>query len=110
MASLDYSIGPYHLMLQQRHVRSTTLNIRWQEGVHVDDNSVPSGNYTNLRAGYGSDFRGGSSWRVALNVTNLFNRAPPRVPNNAYFGGSPTTDNFFDVFGRRYQISFDMEF
>ena len=96
--------------MQQRYVGATRLNVSWVEGVHVDDNSVSSATYTNMRVSYTSEFTGGSDWTVALNVTNVFDRPPPVVAGNAFFGGAPTTDNFFDVYGRRYQVSFNMNF
>jgi len=110
IATVDYRVGPYGVMLQQRYIGPTILNIRWQEGVHVDDNTVASGTFTNLRLTYDGESVNGRTWNVALNVTNLFDRAPPRVANNAYWGGAPTTDTFFDVFGRRYMLSFGMDF
>lgn len=110
IATVDYKFGPYGVMLQQRYIGPTILNIRWQEGVHVDDNSVASATFTNLRLTYDGESLNGRTWNVALNVTNLFDRAPPRVANNAYWGGAPTTDTFFDVFGRRYMVSFGMDF
>ena len=52
---------------------------------------------------YGRDVPTGGRWSVALNLQNLFDDDPPVIPGGA-FGQS--TNNTYDVWGRRYQVSF----
>src|SRR5690606_1488812 len=72
--SATYGIGPYSIQLQQRHIDAVKLNANWVEGVDVDDNFLPSGNYTNMRLGYSRDMDSGATWNVSLNIANLFDR------------------------------------
>ncbi len=109
-ATLSYSVGPYNVRLQQRYITSTTRDIRWKEGVDVDDNSVASGNYTNMQVGYTTEREDGSTWRISLNVTNLFDRSPPIVANYSTAGTAQSIPNGYDLYGRRYQLSFGLDF
>jgi outer membrane receptor protein involved in Fe transport len=109
-ATLSYSVGPYNVRLQQRYITSTTRDIRWKEGVDVDDNSVASGNYTNMQVGYTTEREDGSTWRISLNVTNLFDRSPPVVANYSTAGTAQSIPNGYDLYGRRYQLSFGLDF
>jgi outer membrane receptor protein involved in Fe transport len=110
VATLQYDVGRVGVQLQQRYVAPTIRDINWIEGVDVDDNTIPSGNYTNLRVGYSGSMATGADWTVALSVTNLFDRAPPIVPNSSYLGGAQTADTFFDTLGRRFELSLGMNF
>jgi len=109
-ATLAYNIGPWGLQLQQRYVADTILNINWVEGRDVDDNTVASGNYTNLRLGYSGETGSGASWNIALNVTNLFDRPPPIVASYSSAGTAQNIPNGYDLYGRRYQLSLNMNF
>src|SRR5690606_35788774 len=106
---LAYDAGPLGLRLQQRFIGSSLLNPRWREGIDVDDNTVASQSITNLGISYASAVRGGGAWQVALDVNNLWDRDPPVVPWFSQRGGTQQVNNTYDVFGRRYQLSFTFE-
>ena len=101
----SYKVGPYGIQLTQRHIAGVGLNRLWVEGRDVDDISVPSGNYTNAQFGYSGELDNGASWTVSLDVTNLFDRGPPRVP-----GANQGTPADYDIYGRRYFLSLKANF
>jgi len=109
-ATLTYNIDNFGVQLQQRYIADTIRNLRWTEGVDVDDNTIPSASYTNLRLSYSADSFNGAAWTVALHVTNLFDRDPPIIPSSSPYGAAQSIHNDYDVFGRRYQLSFNMSF
>jgi outer membrane receptor protein involved in Fe transport len=105
-----YGLGPWDLMLRARYTDSVRLNNSWVEGVDVDDNSTASSTTWNLGLGYRGEMDSGATWRASFNVTNLFDREPPIIPSfNSRFG-TQTVSNDYDVFGRRYQISVNLDF
>jgi iron complex outermembrane recepter protein len=104
----NYSIGPYSIQLQQRHIPRAIMNPNWVEGVHVDINTIASGNYTNMQLAYNGETQSGGTWRVSFNITNLFDRHPPVQPSFNTAGGAQSVSNNYDVFGRRYQVNFNM--
>lgn len=110
-ATLGYNVGPYGIQLQQRYIADSIRNVNWVEGVHVDMNSVASGNYTNLRLDYQGEMTNGGTWSVALNVTNLLDRSPPIV---AEWSALPERQTLipsgYDDLGRRYLVSFNLNF
>ena len=55
----------------------------------------------NGRVGYSGEMDSGSTWNVGLNVQNIFDREPP------FFGW---TNNTYDQYGRRYNISFNYSY
>ena len=71
---------------------------------------IASGNYTNLQIGYKGEVASGGNWRVAFNVTNLFDRSPPIIPSYGTRGGAQSIGQNYDEFGRRYQLSLNMDF
>jgi outer membrane receptor protein involved in Fe transport len=105
-----YGLGRYGIALQQRYVGDTIRNIDWVEGVDVDDNTVSSGTSTNLRVTYDRPMTSGGTMTFSLDVTNLFDRPPPIVPNTNYLGGDQLSDTVFDTFGRRYALSLRVRF
>jgi outer membrane receptor protein involved in Fe transport len=109
-ATLRYNIGAYNIQLQQRYTAGTIRNMRWVEGVDVDINTVDSANYTNLRLGYDGELANGAAWSIGFNVTNLFDRNPPIIASSSPYGASQTIHNDYDSYGRRYQVSFNMNF
>lgn len=108
--TVGYTLGDYGVQLQQLYVADTRLNVNWVEGRDVDDNSVSSGNYTNLRLHYTTETDNGGDWTVSLNVTNLFDRSPPVVANYASSGNAQLIPNGYDTYGRRYQLGLNMSF
>ncbi len=109
-ATLSYSVGAYSIRLQQRFVDDTIRDIRWVEGVDVDDNTVSSGNYTSMGLSYGSETDNGGTWNVTFNVNNLFDRPPPIVASYGTGGTAQTIPSGYDLYGRRYQLSFSSNF
>lgn len=115
VASLTYGLGPYSLTLQQRYIadtlnKNTGASSGWVVGRDVDTLRISSGNYTNLQLGYEGDMSNGGSYRVNFNVSNLFDRPPPIVPSYGTRGGAQSIPQDFDEFGRRYQVSLNVNF
>jgi outer membrane receptor protein involved in Fe transport len=115
VATLTYGVGPYSVQLQQRYIadtlnKNTTTSSSWVEGIDVDTLRISSGNYTNLQLAYSGDTDNGGEWRLAFNVTNLFDRPPPIIPNYTSRGGAQDIGQSYDEFGRRYQVSLNMNF
>jgi outer membrane receptor protein involved in Fe transport len=115
VASATYGFGPYSVQLQQRYIadtlnKNTGATSGWVEGRDVDTLRVSSGNYTNMQLAYKGETDSGGEWRASFNVTNLFDRAPPVIPNYGTRGGAQAINNNFDEFGRRYQVSLNMTF
>jgi iron complex outermembrane receptor protein len=102
-----YAFGPWSVQVLQRYLDSVTLNRTWVEGVDIDDNSVSSQSWTNFVLRYSRDVSSGGRWSLALNVQNLFDEDPPVIPatGGGRFGAQ-LTSNTYDVWGRRYQLSF----
>ncbi|MEY4641718.1 MAG: hypothetical protein RLZZ227_1712, partial [Pseudomonadota bacterium] len=108
-----YSLGPWSMMLQARHIDQTKLGgggALWIEGVDVDDVTVASNTWFNGQLSYNGETATGSAWNVALNVQNLFDRNPPVQPSFGSRGGSQTVSDNYDVEGRRYQLSVNYSF
>jgi hypothetical protein len=101
-----YTFGAWSVQLQERYLDSVKLNRDWVEGVDIDDNSVQSKAWTNLVLRYGRDVPTGGRWSLAFNVQNLFDDDPPVIPGAS---GAQLTGNMYDVFGRRYQLTFNYE-
>lgn len=99
----SYGIGPWNVQLVQRYTDSVILNRVWTEGVHVDHNTISSGNYTNGRVRYTQDLNNGGTWSVSLNVTNLFDRGPPIIAGQA-------VDANYEIYGRQYYVGFNANF
>ncbi|MES2625355.1 MAG: TonB-dependent receptor [Pseudomonadota bacterium] len=109
-ATLRYDIGAWNVQLQQRYTADTIRNMRWVEGVDVDINTVDSANYTNFRLGYDGELSNGARYRLGFNVTNMFDRDPPIIASSSPYGASQTIHNDYDSYGRRYQLSLNMDF
>jgi iron complex outermembrane receptor protein len=105
-----YTVGPWNAMLRANYYDSVLLNASWIEGIDVDDNTTASNTVFNAGVGYSGEMSSGSSWRVSANVINLFDREPPIVPSFSSRFGTQTVSNDYDVFGRRYQLSFNYDF
>jgi iron complex outermembrane receptor protein len=101
-----YRFGPWAVQLQERYIDSVTLNRDWIEGVDISDNSVQSKAWTNFVLRYSQELSTGGRWSMALNVQNLFDTDPPVIAGAA---GGQATSNLYDVFGRRYQVTFNYQ-
>jgi iron complex outermembrane receptor protein len=110
-ASLTYRNGPWQMYLQGHFINSGTLDALLREGIDIDDNTVPSVFYTDLRLSYSSDSTRSSSWEIYARIENLFDRDPPRAADYSDFNGAThTSETLFDVLGRRYTLGAHLRF
>jgi outer membrane receptor protein involved in Fe transport len=105
-----YNIGPWGATLRGNYYDSVRVNNMWVEGVDVDDNTTASNTTWNASLNYSGETATGSTWRAGFNITNLFDREPPIIPSFSTRFGAQTVSNEYDVFGRRYQLSFNYDF
>lgn len=101
-----YNVGAWGFMLQSRYYDSVMNNILWVEGRDVDDNWIASQTTYNSAVSYEGELQSGSTWRAAFNITNLFDKEPPIVAG----ANGQSIIAGHDSFGRRYQLSLNMEF
>ena len=107
----SYRFGPWVVQLQQRYIDELIMDRNFVEGVDIDDNTISSQSWTNLLLSHEGQLRGDTIWRVTFNVQNLFDDDPPVIPANPFFAGAAqAVDNTYDVWGRRYQLTFNVEF
>ncbi len=104
----NYTVGPLNLMLQGRYIDGGELVRTWTEGVDVDDNMVASSTFWNGSVRYSSELSDGGSWNVSFAVQNLFDQHPPITPGGT--AGAQGVNGQYDAFGRRYQLSLNLEF
>jgi outer membrane receptor protein involved in Fe transport len=102
-----YGFGPWSFQLQGRFIDGGKLVRTWVEGVHVDDNSVPSETWWNSQIRYRGEFSGGGTWDLGLAVQNVFDKHPPIIPGGTA-GAQSGLSSQYDVFGRRYNLSFNV--
>jgi outer membrane receptor protein involved in Fe transport len=107
----SYRFGPWSIQVQERYIDEVLNNRTWIEGVDIDDNTIQSKSWTNLVLSFGNEMRNGSQWRLTFNVQNLFDDDPPIIPatGGGRFGAQ-ITSNTYDVWGRGYQLGFNMDF
>jgi outer membrane receptor protein involved in Fe transport len=109
-ANLTYANGPVSLFLQERYIDGTVLdrtltqsNVRIPGVATIDDNSVPSVWYTDLRLTY--TLGESDLWQIYGSVTNLFNQEPPATPGAVGRGGTSEFSNgLYDTIGRRFVL------
>jgi outer membrane receptor protein involved in Fe transport len=113
LATFNYNVGDVGVMFQTTYYDSTVSNgnneglaTNWVEGVDVDDNTVASQTVINLGLNYGREMDNGGNWQVAFNINNLFDRDPPIIAAT----NGQAISNSHDKFGRRYQLSLNMNF
>ncbi len=105
--SSNYSVGPWGVMLQGTYDGDTTVLNTWNVTTFdVDDNTIPSQTVFSLAGMYTGDMSSGGQWRASLNVTNMFDRAPPAIAG----AGGQSYSTSHDTLGRRYQLSLNMDF
>jgi outer membrane receptor protein involved in Fe transport len=127
LVSVRYQIGAFGVNWQQRYIPETVLNVQWRQWepgivlptpatITVDDNTVEGQSVTDLTFSYDASVRNPEArWGLSFAVSNVFDTDPPVI---ADFGqrfssqGVPagTTINGFDVYGRRFLMSFDYNF
>jgi len=109
LLTTSYSIGPWGLTMQGRYRDEALINTTWTQGVEVDKNTVPSFTFWSTSLSYNGDTNTGSTWRVGLNVQNVFDKRPTPVPGTASerFAAQSLTG---DVYGRRYNLNVNYSF
>ena len=127
LASVRYQVGAFGVNWQQRYVPETVLNVTWLEWqpgivlptpgtITVDDNTVEGQTITDLTFLYDASQRSADArWRLSFAVSNVFDSDPPVVAEfgqraSSQVAPAGTTFNGFDVYGRRYLLSFDYDF
>jgi iron complex outermembrane receptor protein len=109
--TVAYQVARWSVQLQERFIDDVILNRTWVEGIDVDNNTIDSQSWTNLVLAFKGGVGDKGSWRVSLNVLNLFDEDPPIIPSAADTRfGAQSTDNTYDEWGRRYELGFSMEF
>jgi len=99
--NLTYSNGPITIFLQERYLDGGLLDRTKEEGVTIDDNSVPSRFYTDLNFSYSLGEE--NQLTFYTNVTNLFDKAPPPTPGIiSRVGTIDYTSPVYDTLGRRF--------
>ena len=66
--------------------------------------------YTDLTLSYDREVSNGKTWQVAFAITNLLDENPPIIPvfdQRFSSQSNPQGFNAYDVYGRRYLLSFD---
>jgi outer membrane receptor protein involved in Fe transport len=76
-ASAAYANGPFMLRTTARFISAGKYNKTLEEGVRIEDNSLPSATYIDLAASYQIN----KNFQVYGAVNNVFNKAPPVSPN-----------------------------
>ncbi|MEJ0035844.1 MAG: TonB-dependent receptor [Gammaproteobacteria bacterium] len=111
IAALTYRNGPWQAYLQGHFIDSGILDATLRQGVDIDDNTVASAFYTDLRLSYTLAGDGGDNWEIYGRVDNLFDRDPPRAADFSDFNGATdTNETLFDVLGRRYTLGVQVRF
>ena len=105
-----YRFGPWGIQLQERYIDELLMDRTWVEGIDVDDNTIESQSWTNVVLSRQGEMSGGGSWRISLNVVNLFDTDPPVIRANASFAGAAqAVSDTHEIWGRRYQVTFSMD-
>ena len=110
-AIVTYTNGPFTGSFTGRYIDSRVQFTDPTPAQQMDDNSVSSVFYANLRLSYRFEQLGSADYDVFLNVQNLFDRDPPVVASwSDFFGASATTPALHDTLGRRYLLGVSVAF
>jgi hypothetical protein len=101
-----YTMGKWGLSLQGDYYDSVMNNITWVEGVDVDDNWIASQTTFSFATSYRTETTRGMGWGLSFNITNLTDQEPSIVAG----AGGQSIVMGHDALGRRYQLSFNMDF
>jgi outer membrane receptor protein involved in Fe transport len=108
---VNYAQGPYSVFVNERFISSGRRE--WNDnqpalgGMTINDDHIASALYTDLNLAYTLRTAGEDEVQLYLNVQNLFNRTPPRVPIYSGLDGTQDTNRaLFDVLGRRFVAGF----
>jgi len=111
--SIAYQNGGFTGSIQERWISSGILNATFNapglSNTTVNDNTVDGAFYTNLRLGFEGEMND-TGYEIFLNVTNLFDEAPPLAPSFGFTGSSHTNTSLFDTIGRRYNLGVNVRF
>ncbi|MBN1238941.1 MAG: TonB-dependent receptor, partial [Gammaproteobacteria bacterium] len=112
ISNVTYANGPFSLFLQGRWIDGGMADIDYVEGVDIDDNSVESMFYTDLRGSWEGQFGNQAEWEAFLHVANLLDEDPPLVAGWSAFSGTGigTNESLYDIFGRRYTVGFRVRY
>ena len=123
LASVRYQIGAFGINLQQRYIPETMLSatqLQWipnmvlptADTITIDDATVEGQTNTDLTLSYDASVNNSSArWGLSLAVSNLFDVDPPVIADFGQRGSSQTiSPNSYDVYGRRFLVSFDYRF
>lgn len=111
-AGLTYRNGGFSTLLQARYIDGGLQNACGQPGrcstaatVYLEDNTVPSVTYLDLRLGYEFELAG-TEMEVFGNVTNLTDEDPPVTPSWTALSEYAQQYNsaVYDVLGRRFTV------
>lgn len=103
-ASIGYDKGPFGIDFRTQRVGS------WDQNSPVGQSPIQIFQYNKIDAVYYSDlsltydlqFASAKKMQVFLNISNLFDRSPPLIPNAIPTLGYPTTRALYDVVGRSF--------
>jgi outer membrane receptor protein involved in Fe transport len=104
---VNYAQGPFSLFVNERYISDgkRIWNDNEPGGNIINDDHIADAFYTDMNIAYTRDGAGSNKWEVYLNVQNVFDRIPPRVPIFSGFGGTTDTNRaLFDVLGRRFVL------
>jgi iron complex outermembrane recepter protein len=105
IANLTYTQDRYAATVQLRGIGSAKLNNAWTS-LDVDDNSVPSVTYLDIRASMSLD--SGKKYQAFLAINNVLSEAPPIVAHSSEAGLPyfyiPTRTDIYDTFGRSWRV------
>jgi outer membrane receptor protein involved in Fe transport len=101
-ANFGYNFDQWSASLQGRFDGKGKNNRTWVSGIQIGDNIRSSYTFWNGSLNYRGELDSGATWTAGLSVQNLFDKKPLILAGNGT-GGS-------DAFGRRYGLSFNMNF
>jgi outer membrane receptor protein involved in Fe transport len=120
-----YQVGKFGVSLQERYLSESGINaqpgpvtfVQFEPGrvpgpgqLTLDDATVDSKAYTDLTLTYDHEMSTGKTWQLSLAITNLLDENPPIIPvfdQRFSAQSNPAGFNAYDVYGRRYLLSFN---
>jgi iron complex outermembrane recepter protein len=107
-----YTLGPVTAIANWRYIGSGVINPAFVVGRDTNDNSVPAVNYTDvtLEWKFRAPLTGDDT--VFFTVNNLFDKAPPIIPDMAGQSSQPFVSNFnlYDSIGRSFTLGLKFRF
>jgi outer membrane receptor protein involved in Fe transport len=102
-ASMAYERGRGSITAGARYTGDMRYDNTFVEGLHINDNTVPSLTYVDVSARYEAT-RG---LELFGTIRNAFDKTPPYVPTAFSY---PTNPVFYDMIGRTYRFGFRYRF